>query len=97
MRLNCREVAEKCGISYIVASGVVARCVEIRRARLVHKEFHGSGKGKPASVYDFDAAVESLLNTLAVQSQVAETAKTDAGRSGHGPIPGVVLVLGPVL
>lgn len=54
MRLTAKEAAERLGISYVVASGLMTHLEEMGKAKVVEKKFHESGKGKPTRIYEVD-------------------------------------------
>jgi hypothetical protein len=83
-KLNCKQVADRLGVSYVVAAGLVKYLVGAGKAVLVEKVAHESGKGKPVRFYDIaedvslDLSVKDVV--VAVESgdseegQVAEAA-----------------------
>jgi hypothetical protein len=80
-KLNCKQVAERLDVSYVVAAGLVKYLVGAGKATLVEKVAHESGKGKPVRFYDIaedvslDLSVKDVV--VAVESeegQVAEAA-----------------------
>ena len=83
-KLNCKQVADRLGVSYVVAADLVKYLVGAGKAVLVEKVAHESGKGKPVRFYDIaedvslDLSVKDVV--VAVESgdseegQVAEAA-----------------------
>lgn len=55
MRLTAKEAADRLGVSYVVAAGIMSHLEEVGKAKVVEKKFHASGKGKPTRVYEVDA------------------------------------------
>lgn len=78
-KLNCKQVAERLGVSYVVAAGLVKYLVGAGKATLVEKVPHESGKGKPVRFYEIadDVALDLSGSTLAV----VETATEDAAEA----------------
>jgi predicted ArsR family transcriptional regulator len=54
MRLTAREAADRLGVSYVIAAGLMAHLEETGKAKVVEKKFHSSGKGKPTRIYEVD-------------------------------------------
>ena len=52
MKVSCKDVADRLGCSYVVATGLVKVLVDRGLASLVEKKFHESGKGKPTRYYE---------------------------------------------
>lgn len=75
MKLNCKQVAERLGVSYVVAAGLVKHLVEKGKATVSEKVFHESGKGKPTRVYEIDEEVTLSLGTLTVAEAAVDTAE----------------------
>lgn len=56
-RLNTKEVADRLGISYVVAAGLVKHLVSTGKATLAEKVKAESGLGKPTRVYEIADSV----------------------------------------
>lgn len=56
-RMSAKDVAEKLGVNYVVASGLVTLLNEQGKAPLLDKVFHESGRGKPTRFYDIPETV----------------------------------------
>jgi|LakMenEpi03Aug12_release.lakeMendotaPanAssembly.Ray.scaffolds.fasta_scaffold278079_2 hypothetical protein len=69
-KLNCKQVAERLGVSYVVAAGVVKYLVAAGKATLVEKVAHSSGKGKPVRFYEIAEDVALDLSEKAVVAEV---------------------------
>lgn len=54
MKLTAKEAAERLGVSYVVAAGIMSHLEEVGKAKVVEKKFHSSGKGKPTRVYEVE-------------------------------------------
>ena len=54
MRLTAKEAAERLGVSYVIAAGIMSHLEDVGKATVVEKKFHSSGKGKPTRVYEVD-------------------------------------------
>lgn len=66
-KLNCKQVAERLGVSYVVAAGLVKYLVGAGKAALVEKVAHESGKGKPVRFYEI---AEDVSLDLSVKAEV---------------------------
>jgi predicted ArsR family transcriptional regulator len=55
MKLTAKEAADRLGVSYVIAAGILSHLEEKGRAKVVEKRFHASGKGKPTRVYEVEA------------------------------------------
>jgi predicted ArsR family transcriptional regulator len=77
-KVNCKQVAERLGVSYVVAAGLVKHLVATGKATIVEKVFHESGKGKPVRFYEIEDGVSLDLSgsTLAVTEAVEAVAET---------------------
>jgi predicted ArsR family transcriptional regulator len=75
-KVSCKQVAERLGVSYVVAAGLVKHLVATGKATVVEKVFHESGKGKPVRFYEISDSVALDLSgsTLAVTETVTEGA-----------------------
>ena len=72
-KVNCKQVAERLGVSYVVAAGIVKYFVASGKATLVEKVLHASGKGKPVRFYEIaDSATLDLSEPVCV-APVADT------------------------
>jgi predicted ArsR family transcriptional regulator len=69
-KLSCKQVAERLGVSYVVAAGVVKYLVAAGKATIVEKVFHASGKGKPVRFYEIAEDVALDLSEKAVVAEV---------------------------
>lgn len=78
MKLNCKQVAERLGVSYVVAAGLVKHLVEKGKATVAEKVFHESGKGKPTRVYEIEDEVTLSLGALTVAEAVADEDAAEA-------------------
>lgn len=54
MKLTAKEAAERLGVSYVIAAGILSHLEDVGKAKIVEKKFHSSGKGKPTRVYEVD-------------------------------------------
>lgn len=54
MKLTAKEAAERLGVSYVVAAGIMSHLEDVGKAKVVEKKFHASGKGKPTRVYEVE-------------------------------------------
>lgn len=76
MRLTAKEVSERTGMSYIVASGLLAYLKNVGKATV---EKRISGKGRPTLIYaidqhtvfDFGVASEPAIETDPVEAALA--------------------------
>lgn len=70
-KVNCKQVAERLSVSYVVAAGLVKHLVATGKATIVEKVFHESGKGKPVRFYEIEDGVSLDLSgsTLAVVTE----------------------------
>lgn len=57
MKLTALEVADRLGISYVVASGLMSYLEDAGTVKVVEKKFHSSGRGKPTRIYEVDDTV----------------------------------------
>jgi predicted ArsR family transcriptional regulator len=76
-RLNTKEIADRLGVSYVVAAGLVKHLVAAGKATLVEKVKADSGLGKPTRVYEItdSASLDFSCKTVApVAADVAEAA-----------------------
>lgn len=80
-KLNCKQVADRLGVSYVVASGLVAHLVKAGKATVVEKVFHESGKGKPTRVYEIEDNVTLDLSSVVEAVEVVETAASDVAEA----------------
>lgn len=77
-KLNCKQVAERLGTSYVVAAGLVKYLVGAGKAVLVEKVAHESGKGKPVRFYEI---AEDVSLDLSVKDVVAEVVTEEVAAS----------------
>ena len=83
MRLTAKEAADRLGVSYVIAAGIMSHLEDVGKAKVVEKKFHASGKGKPTRVYeveqqtviDFGAEAPAVSVTPVVE-EVAVPAET---------------------
>lgn len=54
MRLTAKEAADRLGVSYVIAAGIMSHLEDVGKAKVVEKKFHASGKGKPTRIYEVD-------------------------------------------
>jgi predicted ArsR family transcriptional regulator len=76
-RLNTKEIADRLGVSYVVAAGLVKHLVAAGKATLVEKVKADSGLGKPTRVYvitDSSSLDFSCKTVAPVAADVAEAA-----------------------
>lgn len=72
MLANTKQIAERLGVSYVVAAGLVKYLMQTGRAKLADKVKHPSGKGKPTAVYELaDSVVLDLSTPVADVSEAA--------------------------
>ena len=78
-RLDTKQVADRLGVSYVVAAGLVKHLVANGQATLVEKrknektEKNPAGLGKPTRIYEFsDAVTLDLSGSVAVVETVTE-------------------------
>lgn len=80
MKVSCKDVADRLGCSYVVATGLVKVLVDRGVANLVEKKFHESGKGKPTRYYEvadeftFSLAPKAVTETVTEDVEVSEAA-----------------------
>jgi predicted ArsR family transcriptional regulator len=65
VRVTTKETADRLGISYVVAAGLIAHLESVGKAVVVDKIRHESGKGKPTRVYLIDSDVSLDFNKVA--------------------------------
>lgn len=80
MNLTARQVAEKLGLSYVVASGLMTYLESIGQVKVVEKRFAPNGKGKPTKIYEIGNNVvigfedaKSETTTVETNNQETET------------------------
>lgn len=78
MKLTAKEAAERLGVSYVIAAGIMSHLEEVGKAKVVEKKFHASGKGKPTRIYEVDQHTvidfgEDVAKPEVVTETVAET------------------------
>ena len=84
MRLTAKEAADRLGVSYVIAAGIMSHLEDVGKAKVVEKKFHASGKGKPTRVYeveqqtviDFGAEAPAVAVPPVVVEEVAVPAET---------------------
>ena len=73
VRLTAKEAAERLGVSYVIAAGIMTHLEDMGKAKVVEKKFHASGKGKPTRVYEVEDSVSlDFSETVAVAEPVTE-------------------------
>lgn len=88
MRLTAKEAADRLGVSYVIAAGIMSHLEDVGKAKVVEKKFHSSGKGKPTRVYEVDqhtvidfgadiAKPEVVVETKAEEDEVAVVAEVE--------------------
>lgn len=75
MRLTAKDVAERLGVSYVVASGILSHLEKTGKIKVADKRFHVSGKGKPTRVYEMDREVVIDFGDELVAEKVVEADK----------------------
>lgn len=82
-KLNCKQVAERLGVSYVVAAGLVKYLVGAGKATLVEKVSHESGKGKPVRFYEIadDVSLDLSGSTLTVAETADEVVSDNAAEA----------------
>jgi len=78
MNLTARQVAEKLGLSYVVASGLMTYLESIGQVKVVEKRFAPNGKGKPTKIYEIGNNVvigfeDAKSETTTVETNNPET------------------------
>ena len=76
-RLDTKQIADRLGVSYVVAAGLVKHLVATGQATLVEKRKADSGLGKPTRIYEFGENVSLNLTATATAPVVDETAEAD--------------------
>ncbi len=72
-RLDTKQVADRLGVSYVVAAGLVKHLVTTGQATLSEKRKAESGLGKPTRIYEF---ADGLSLNLTATETVADTVET---------------------
>lgn len=81
-RLDTKQVAERLGVSYVVAAGLVKYLLDAGQASLVEKRKHDSGLGKPTRIYEIADAVTLNLATVVESVSVdTDTTSTDVSEA----------------
>lgn len=87
-RLDTKQVAERLGVSYVVAAGLVKHLVATGQATLVEKrksektEKNPAGLGKPTSIYEVaDSVSLDLTSVPAVAVAAVEVADADTAEA----------------
>jgi predicted ArsR family transcriptional regulator len=76
-RLNTKQIADRLGVSYVVAAGLVKHLVAAGKATLVEKIKAESGLGKPTRVYELSDSTTldfTAVTVAPVADDVAEAA-----------------------
>ena len=85
MRLTAKDVADRTGMSYVVASGFMSWLEDCGLAKVAEKRFASSGRGKPTRVYEVDqhtmidfgsAAVEAVAGEVVEVAEVVPVEET---------------------
>lgn len=71
-RLNTKEVADRLGVSYVVAAGLVKHLVSAGKATLADKVKAESGLGKPTRIYEISDSVSLDFTAKATAPVVVE-------------------------
>lgn len=71
-RLDTKQVADRLGVSYVVAAGLVKHLVATGQATLVEKRKHESGMGKPTRIYELADTVNLSLTATTVTTVEAD-------------------------
>lgn len=71
MKLTAKDVADRTGMSYVVAAGLMSYLEDKGKAVVVEKRFHESGRGKPTRVYEVDQHTMIDFGDAAVEVAVA--------------------------
>lgn len=79
MRLTAKDAAERLGVSYVIAAGIMAHLEEVGKAKVVEKKFHSSGRGKPTRVYEVEnqTVIDFGEDVAKPEVVVAETTATE--------------------
>jgi len=77
VRVTAKVAADRLGISYVVAAGLLSYLEDIGQATVVEKIKHSSGRGKPTNLFEVDENVtlsfaESESVAVAVEESVEE-------------------------
>jgi hypothetical protein len=75
-RLDTKQVADRLGVSYVVAAGLVKHLVATGQATLVEKRKAESGLGKPTRIYELADSVNLSLAATAT-APVVEADEAD--------------------
>lgn len=75
MRLTAKDVAERTGMSYVVASGFMSWLEDCGLAKVAEKRFASSGRGKPTRVYEVDQHTMIDFGSAAVEAAAVEVAE----------------------
>jgi predicted ArsR family transcriptional regulator len=79
VRVTAKVAADRLGISYVIAAGLLSYLEDIGAATVVEKIKHPSGRGKPTNLFEVDENVtlsfaESESVAVAVEESVEEEA-----------------------
>lgn len=86
-RLDTKQVAERLGVSYVVAAGLVKHLVATGQASLVEKrknektEKNPAGLGKPTRIYEFGDALTLDLSVSTTPVVVDESESEDVSEA----------------
>ena len=64
VRTTAAQLADKLKISYVIAAGLLCYLEDTKKAKIVDKIRHSSGKGKPTRVYELDKILSLDLSCL---------------------------------
>lgn len=71
-RLDTKQIADRLGVSYVVAAGLVKHLVASGKATVAEKVKAASGLGKPTKVYEVADSVSLDFGTTAVAPVVVD-------------------------
>ena len=86
-RLDTKQVADRLGVSYVVAAGLVKHLVDSGLATLVEKrknektEKNPAGLGKPTRIYEIADTVTLSLTARETAAVVVDEAATDVSEA----------------
>lgn len=73
MKLTAKDAADRLGVSYVIAAGILSHLEDAGKVKVVEKRFHASGRGKPTRVYEVPSEVALNFGSEVVSSTVDET------------------------
>lgn len=77
MKLTAKEAAERLGVSYVIAAGIMSHLEDVGKAKVVEKKFHASGKGKPTRIYEVDQHTVIDFGEDVAKPEVVVATKTE--------------------